>query len=46
MTIGVELPVYDCTKYRLLPYLSDGVLNHFVSSMAAGFVISARGSVY
>ena len=33
---GVELPVYDCTKYYLLPYLHDGVYNHFVSSMAAG----------
>jgi len=37
VVVGVELPVYDCTKHRLLPYLSDGVYNHFASSMAAGF---------
>lgn len=36
VVVGVELPVYDCTKYYLLPYLHDGVYNHFASSMAAG----------
>jgi len=44
VVVGVELPVYDCTKYRLLPYLSDGVLNHFVSSMAAGLATAAAST--
>jgi len=44
VVVGVELPVYDCTKYYLLPYLSDGVYNHFVSSMAAGLATAAAST--
>lgn len=44
VVVGVELPVYDCTKHRLLPYLSDGVYNHFVSSMAAGLATAVAST--
>lgn len=44
VVVGVELPVYDCTKHRLLPYLSDGVHNHFVSSMAAGLATAVAST--
>ena len=42
--LGVELPVYDCSKHYLLPYLSDGVYNHFVSSMAAGLATAVAST--
>ncbi|XP_034948328.1 mitochondrial uncoupling protein Bmcp isoform X2 [Chelonus insularis] len=32
---AVELPIYDFTKQRLIPYIGDSVSNHFLSSFVA-----------
>lgn len=44
VVVGVELPVYDGTKSWLLSRVGDGVLNHFISSMAAGLASAAAST--